>query len=150
MQRIVAFDVGEKRIGIAVSDALGWTAQGLETYARRNTEADIDYLLSVAARYAPCKLLFGMPRNMDGSYGPQADKTRRFADRLARSMEAAGSSYEIAFEDERLTTAQARNVLISADVSRKNRKAVIDKMAAALILQSYMDKIELRKREGTT
>ncbi|MCL2670629.1 MAG: Holliday junction resolvase RuvX [Clostridiales bacterium] len=139
MQRIVAFDVGEKRIGIAVSDALGWTAQGLETYVRKNLETDIDYLLAVAARYRPCKLLFGIPRNMDGSYGPQAERTRRFADRLAQKWEG-----ELTFEDERLTTAQARNVLIAADVSRKNRKAVIDKMAASLILQSYLDRIGKR------
>lgn len=142
MQRILSFDIGEKRIGVAVSDALGWTAQGLETYVRKNTDADLAYLLQLAAAYAPCTLLFGMPRNMDGSYGPQAEKTRRFADKLTQKMETAGEgSYEIAFEDERLTTAQARNVLIAADVSRKNRKGVIDKMAAALILQSYLDRI---------
>ena len=81
MKRILAFDVGEKRIGIAVSDPLGITAQGIETYHRtEELDKDIDYLLSVAERYRPVMLLFGMPRNMNGSYGMQAETTRAFAD----------------------------------------------------------------------
>ena len=75
MQRILAFDVGDRRIGVAVSDALGITAQPLETYHRKGgAEKDAAYLLALAKKYAPCTLLFGLPRNMDGTYGEQAEK----------------------------------------------------------------------------
>ncbi|MCL2695830.1 MAG: Holliday junction resolvase RuvX [Clostridiales bacterium] len=133
--RTLALDVGQKRIGVAVSDALNITAQPVQTYTRSgNVGRDVDYLLGLAARYAPCRLLLGLPRNMDGTEGPQAERVRRFAALLAEK--GAG---EILFWDERLTTAAARQVLLEADVSRKNRKQVIDKLAATLILQSYMD-----------
>ncbi len=135
MERVLALDVGERRIGIAVSDPLGFSAQGLETYTRgASEEADIAYILSVAARYRPVKLLVGMPRSMNGTYGPQAEKTRAFAGALAEKWDGA-----ILFLDERLTTCAAERVLLQADVSRKKRKTVIDKMAAVLILQSYLD-----------
>ena len=132
--RTLAFDVGDKRIGVAVSDALGITAQGVETYHRVNTQADIAHMLALAEQYAPCRLLFGLPRNMDGSEGTQAEKVRKFAARIAREWTG-----EMLFWDERLTSAAARQVLIAGDVSRKNRKQVIDKIAAVLILQSYMN-----------
>jgi len=133
--RTLAFDVGGKRIGVAVSDSLGLTAQPVETYTRSgSTDRDADHLLALAARYAPCRLLFGLPRNMDGSEGEQAEKTRRFAAKVRQRWQG-----DILFWDERLTTAAARRVLLSADVSRKDRKQVIDKLAATLILQSYMD-----------
>ena len=134
-QRILAFDVGEKRIGIAVSDPLGITAQGIETYARvGDTAADVQYLLSVANRYKPVKLLFGMPRNMNGSYGMQAEATRTFADAV---LEKWNGDFD--FADERLTTMAAKRVLLEADVRRDKRKQVIDKLAAVIILQGYMD-----------
>ncbi len=135
MQRILALDVGDKRIGIAVSDPLGFTAQGLETYTRKGTlEEDAAYILSVADRYRPVKLLFGMPRNMDGSYGFQSEKVRAFADAVLENWDA-----EYMFYDERLTTVTAERVLIDADVSRKKRRQVIDKLAAVVILQGYLD-----------
>lgn len=135
MLRILAFDIGEKRIGIAVSDPLGITAQGIETYHRSDdTQKDIDYLLKIADRYKPVKIVFGMPRNMDGSYGMQAEITRTFADEVLRLWDG-----DHAFQDERLTTASARRVLLEADMRRDKRKQVIDKIAAVLILQSYLD-----------
>ena len=135
MLRILAFDVGEKRIGVAVSDLLGITAQGVETYSRSdNLEQDVKYLLQLAESYKPVKLLFGMPRNMDGSYGMQADYTRAFADEVLKGWDG-----DYAYWDERLTTASARRMLIEADVRRDKRKGVIDKVAAVLILQSYLD-----------
>lgn len=135
MQRIVAFDVGEKRIGIAVSDPLGITAQGLETYHRcGDTERDVQYLLDTAVRYKPCKLLFGMPRNMNGSYGMQAETTKTFADAVLAKWDGAFD-----FADERLTTMAAKRVLLEADVRRDKRKQVIDKLAAVIILQGYLD-----------
>jgi len=136
MKRVVAFDVGDRRIGIAVSDAMGWTAQGLETYTRKEDDlsADVTYILKVAERYQPARLLFGMPRNMDGSYGMQAEKVRAFADAVLEKWDG-----EHAFYDERLTTMSAQRVLIDADMSRKKRKAVVDKIAAVIILQGYLD-----------
>jgi len=135
MLRILAFDVGEKRIGVAVSDPLGITAQGIETYTRSNDlEQDVAHLVQLAQSYQPVKLVFGMPRNMDGSYGMQANITREFADAVLAKW-----SGDHAFQDERLTTASARRVLIEADMRRDKRKQVIDKVAAVLILQGYLD-----------
>lgn len=137
MQRVLALDVGERRIGLAVSDPLGITAQGLETYTRTDSEErDIDYILSVANRYKPVLLLFGMPRNMNGSFGMQADKVRAFAEAVLGKWDGPHDFY-----DERLTTSAAERVLISADVSRKKRKTVIDKMAAVIILQGYLEQL---------
>ena len=135
MLRILAFDIGEKRIGVAVSDALGITAQGIETYHRTDDAArDIDHLLRIAEGYRPVKLVFGMPRNMDGSYGMQAQITRAFAEALLERWDG-----EHAYQDERLSTASARRGLIEADMRRDKRKQVIDKVAAVMILQSYLD-----------
>jgi putative Holliday junction resolvase len=135
MLRILAFDVGEKRIGVAVSDPLGITAQGIETYHRTDDlEQDVAHLIKLANGYKPVKLVFGLPRNMDGSYGFQAQITREFADAVLARWDG-----DHAFQDERLTTASARRVLLEADVSRDKRKQVIDKVAAVVILQSYLD-----------
>lgn len=135
MLRILAFDVGEKRIGVAVSDPLGITAQGIETYHRTDDlEKDVDHLIKLANGYKPVKLVFGLPRNMDGSYGFQAQITREFAEAVLEKWDG-----DHAFQDERLTTASARRVLLEADVSRDKRKQVIDKVAAVVILQGYLD-----------
>ena len=134
-ERILALDVGQVRIGIAVSDLLGITANGVETYTRKgDDQADAEYICRVAASYAPVRLLFGLPRNMNGTYGPQAEKIRAFAAVVAERFDG-----QIEFYDERLTTAAATRVLLEADVSRKKRKKVVDKMAAVLILQGYLD-----------
>lgn len=137
-KRILALDVGEKRIGVAVSDPMGWTAQSLESYTRQSDEKDIQRILSIAKNYEPLTLLIGMPRNMNGTYGPQADKIREFSDMLDQAFKGQ-LEFDIEFFDERLTTAAAERVLIAADVSRKKRRKVIDKMAAAVILQGYLD-----------
>ena len=135
MLRILAFDIGEKRIGVAVSDPLGITAQGIETYHRtEDLEQDVAHLIKLANGYKPVKIVFGLPRNMDGSYGFQAQITHEFADAVLAKWDG-----DHAFQDERLTTASARRVLIEADMSREKRKQVIDKVAAVVILQSYLD-----------
>lgn len=134
MQRILAFDVGDKRIGVAVSDALGITAQPVETYHRGGAQKDAEHLLTLAKKYAPCMLLFGMPRNMDGSYGEQSEKVKKFAEKVLEGWDG-----EYAFYDERLTTMAARRVLLDADISRGKQKKVIDKLAAVVILQGYME-----------
>ena len=134
MERLLAFDVGDKRIGIAVSDPLGITAQPVETYHRGGgAEKDAAYLISVAEKYRPCKLIFGMPRNMDGTYGEQAEKVKKFAGRVLALWDG-----EHDFYDERLTTMAARRVLLDADISRNKQKKVIDKLAATVILEGYM------------
>ncbi|MBQ2662257.1 MAG: Holliday junction resolvase RuvX [Clostridia bacterium] len=135
MKRIIAFDVGDRRIGVAVSDPLGITAQGLETYTRSDdVQKDADYLLSIARRYKePVKLLFGMPRNMDGSYGFQAEKVKEFAGVVLEKWDG-----EYAFWDERLTTVAAERALDEAELDWREKRKVVDKVAAVMILQSYL------------
>ena len=136
LRRAMALDVGSVRIGIAVSDPMRITANGLETYTRTgDDEADAQYIAGLAKKYAPVTLVFGLPRNLNGTYGPQAEKTRQFADTVAKYFDG-----DIEFFDERLTTAAAERVLLEADVSRKKRKGVIDKMAAVIILQGYLER----------
>ncbi|MEG1523607.1 MAG: Holliday junction resolvase RuvX [Clostridia bacterium] len=134
MKRVMAFDIGDKRIGIAVSDPLGITAQGIETYSRNgDLDQDIDYLIALADQYRPVRLVFGMPRNMNGSYGMQAEITKTFVEELLKKWDG-----EYDYYDERLTTMSAQRVLLEADMRRDKRKNVVDKIAAVIILQSYM------------
>lgn len=134
MLRVLALDVGDRRIGIAVSDPLGLTAQGLETYTRTGDDAaDAAYIRALAQKYAPVRLLFGMPRNMDGSYGFQSDKVREFAAQVLEGFEG-----EHAFYDERLTTVTAERVLCEAELTWQKRRKVVDKVAAVVILQGYL------------
>lgn len=133
--RYFAIDVGDKRIGLAVSDALGITAQGLETYNRTgDTARDAEYIRNYARKYAPCRLVFGLPRNMDGSYGPACDKVRAFADAVLE-----GWNGEHDFYDERLSTVVAERAMYEADFNWKKRRKVVDKMAAQVILQGYLE-----------
>ena len=135
MMRVLALDVGDKRIGIAVSDPLGITAQGLETYNRTgDIEKDAEYIANFAKKYAPVRLLFGMPRNMDGSYGFQSEKVKEFADAVLKLWDG-----EHAFFDERLTTVSAERVLMEAELDWRKRRKVVDKLAATIILQGYLD-----------
>ena len=144
MLRILAFDIGERRIGVAVSDPLGITAQGIETYHRTDDlQKDVDYLIKLANGYKPVKLVFGMPRNMDGSSGPMVDKVKAFGRQLAERK----PELVLEYWDERLTTAAAQRVLVDADMSRSRRRKVVDKVAASLILQGYMD---LRARRASS
>jgi putative Holliday junction resolvase len=129
--RILALDMGEKRIGLAVSDPLGITAQGLEVWVRRNRQADLDHLRQVAQDY---QIVVGLPRHMDGRLGSAASSILEFAGALGESL-----GVEVIPWDERLTTAAAERVLLQADVSRRRRRQVVDQLAAVLILQSYLD-----------
>jgi putative Holliday junction resolvase len=133
--RIAALDVGEKRIGIALSDAFGWTAQGLETYSRLEESKDCEYIAGLLEKKGAQRIVVGLPVNMDGSLGRQAEYVQAFAKALS-----AHTDLPVEFWDERLSTAAARRTLLEADVSRKKRKKVIDKMAAAHILQGYLDR----------
>jgi len=133
-RRILGLDMGEKRIGLAVSDPLGITAQGLEVWSRRNRQADLDHLLQVAREYQVQQIVVGLPRHMDGRPGDAAAGIMEFAGALAEAL-----GVEVIPWDERLTTAAAERVLIQADLSRRRRRQVVDQVAAVLILQSYLD-----------
>jgi putative Holliday junction resolvase len=142
MQRILALDVGDKRIGIAVSDPLGITAQGLETYTRTgDQEKDAQYIIGLADKYRPVRLLFGMPRNMDGSYGFQSEKVRSFAEAVLSKWDGEHDYY-----DERLTTVTAERILNQAELTWQKQRKVVDKVAAVVILQGYLEKIKYKGR----
>lgn len=132
--RIGGLDVGDKTIGVALSDELGWTAQGLEVIRRKALEQDLSRLAEIARQYGVQRWVVGMPRNMNGTYGPRAELTRAFMKALEERLGLPVESW-----DERLTTVAAQRLLIEADVSRAKRRQVIDKMAAAVILQGYLD-----------
>ncbi|MDI6853955.1 MAG: Holliday junction resolvase RuvX [Deltaproteobacteria bacterium] len=132
--RILALDIGRKRIGLAVSDPLGLTAQGLGVLERKGREADLAYLLEVAREYEVQEILVGLPRHMDGRLGAQAEEILDLARALGEALGAPVATW-----DERLSTKEAERVLIAADMSRRRRRQVVDKLAAVLILQAYLD-----------
>jgi putative Holliday junction resolvase len=132
--RAIGLDVGDKTVGIAASDELGITAQGLPTLRRTNLRADLAALLEVAREREATHFVVGLPLNMDGSEGPRAEVSRKLGDALGEA-----SGLVVAYWDERLTTAAAQRVLLEADVSRAKRRQVVDKLAAQLILQGWLD-----------
>ncbi|RKD27916.1 putative holliday junction resolvase [Caminicella sporogenes DSM 14501] len=132
--RIMGLDVGDKTIGVAVSDLLGLTAQGVETIRRTSNKADFGRIKEIVEKMEVKKIVIGLPKNMNGTIGPQGEKVLKFADKLKKKVDV-----EIIMWDERLTTVAAEKMLISADISRKKRKKVIDKVAAVYILQGYLD-----------
>lgn len=136
-ERIMGLDYGSKTIGVAVSDALNITAQGIETLNINEAIKDfkIKRIKELVKEYNICTIVVGLPRNMDNSLGFRADATLNFVDVLKNKIK----NVEITFQDERMTTLAAERVLLEADVSRKKRKQVVDKMAAILILQTYLD-----------
>lgn len=132
MQRIMCVDIGEKRIGIAVSDLLGMTAQGIETYNRKGV-GDEQYISDKAKELGASLIVAGLPLNMNGTEGPAVEKVKQFMS----GVEALGN--KVAYQDERMTTMSAERTLLEADMSRKKRRKVIDKVAAIYILQAYLD-----------
>lgn len=134
MKRILGLDLGDKTIGIAVSDELGLTAQGVAVRQRTRLSEDLAYLQELLRQYHVCEVVVGLPKNMDGSLGPQAQKTLAFIERLRQACAVSVVAW-----DERLTTQQAERVLLAADASRRRRKQVRDKLAAQLILQTYLE-----------
>jgi putative Holliday junction resolvase len=134
--RIMGLDVGSKTVGVAISDALGWTAQGIETVKINEAAGDfgLERLGELMKQYEVSEVVVGYPKNMNNSIGPRAEASEKFAAMLEEAY-----ALPVVLWDERLTTMAAEKMLISADVSRKNRKKVIDKMAAVMILQGYLD-----------
>ncbi|MBO6177550.1 MAG: Holliday junction resolvase RuvX [Selenomonadaceae bacterium] len=143
MKRYLGLDVGNATIGVAVSDLLGLTAQGVETIKRKNLESDLLRLNELANLYDTSSFVIGLPKHMNGDEGERCKITREFADELKKKLPEA----EIFFWDERLTTVVATKTLVAADISRKKQKKVIDKMAAILILQGYLDRMSIKRQE---
>ena len=133
-KRVLALDVGEKRIGVAVSDALGLTAQGVETIFTKGQARDIARIAELARQYETDRLLVGLPKNMNGTIGPQAERVLAFSEALE------GAGFQIRHEDERMTTMMADRVLSEGEVRGKKRREVVDKLAATYILQSFLDR----------
>lgn len=142
--RILALDFGEKTIGVAISDPLGFTAQGLEVITRIKEDAlkkSMARLKEIVPEYGVQTIVLGYPKNMNNSIGERAKKTEEFKLRLERVF----SNVEIVLWDERLSTVGAERSLLEADLSRKKRKNVIDKMAAVFILQGYLAYISYKE-----
>ena len=138
--RILALDVGQKRIGVAVSDPLGITAQGAGVITRKNIEDDINEVKKYIDEYKAESIVVGMPINMDGTKGESAKKVTEFVETVSSGLNIPVVTY-----DERLSTKESEKFLISSDVSRKKRKSVIDKIAAQLILESYLERLKNSK-----
>ena len=136
MKRIMGLDVGDKTIGIAVSDPLGITSQGITTIRRKGIKTDIIELRAIIEEYNIEKVVIGLPKNMNNTLGPQGEKVLKFSEKFKEKFDL-----EIIFQDERLSTVSAERMLISSDVRREKRKQVIDKVAATYILQTYLDTI---------
>jgi len=135
MERIMGLDIGDKTIGVAVSDPMLITAQGLKTIKRENTKKDIEEIVNLVKEYNVTKIVIGLPKNMNNTIGPQGEKVLSFANKLKDKV-----NVEIHFQDERLTTVAAEKTLIEGNMSRKRRKKVIDMVAATYILQTYLDR----------
>jgi len=142
--RILGIDLGDKKIGVALSDEMGWTAQGLGVIrSSGSTTEDIKRIKELVLENKAEKIVVGLPRNMDGSPGPRTEKARDFAGRLAKAL-----NLPVEMWDERLTTVAAEKLLIKADMSRAKRRQVIDKIAAAIILQNYLDSLSGNGKHG--
>lgn len=134
-KRILGLDVGDKRIGISLSDPLRITAQGIETYNRQDSEEkDIAHIAELIRKNDVEFIVCGLPKNMNGTIGPQAEKVMAFAEKIS-----AETGIRIEYSDERLTTVLVERTLIEADLSRSKRRKVVDKLAAVTILQGYLD-----------
>lgn len=131
----MGLDVGDKTIGVALSDPLFISAQPLETIKRTKASKDIDRLVEIINDYEVSTIVVGLPKNMNNSIGPQSMKVMSFVDLMKKRIDN-----EIIYQDERMTTLQSERVLIDMNVRRENRKKYIDKIAAAFILQTYLDR----------
>jgi putative Holliday junction resolvase len=137
--RILGLDYGTKTTGVAVSDPFGWTAQGLEIIRRQEDEhikPTLARICELCSEYKVEKIVLGLPKNMNNTIGERGEKTLLFKEKLEARLKLPVITW-----DERLSTVAAESVLLEADVSRKNRKKVIDKLAATIILQNYLDSI---------
>jgi putative Holliday junction resolvase len=132
----MGLDVGSKTVGVSISDAFGWTAQGLKTIQINEDKGEYGFeeIGTLIKENEVSKVVVGLPKNMNGTIGPRGEASQFYADELNKRF-----GVPVVLWDERLTTVAAERVLLEADVSRKKRKKVIDKMAASMILQGYLD-----------
>ena len=141
--RLLGLDVGDKRVGIALSDESATLASGLDTLERVGPRKDLKAIAALVRQHGVSDVVVGLPRNLDGSLGPQAQKVLQFMDELRPVVKVPFVSW-----DERFTSAMATQTLIEAGVSRRGRKGVVDKVAATLILQSYLDYLKVADPEA--
>jgi len=134
VERTLALDLGDRRIGLALSDALGWTAGPLPSLTRIGWKKDLSALRSLIGEHEVRRIVVGLPIRMDGTEGERARLTHEFIERLRRAVPIPVETW-----DERLTTVEAERTLIQAEVRREKRRQVVDSMAASLILQGYLD-----------
>lgn len=134
--RILGLDIGTKTIGVAISDPLGWTAQGITTIRRKNYTNDMEAIKKICNEYSVETIVAGMPKNMNGTIGPSGEMVIEFCERLKEVV-----NIDIKFWDERLTTVAAHRAMLEADLSRSKRNKIVDKVAATYILQGYLDRI---------
>ncbi|MEA4988172.1 MAG: Holliday junction resolvase RuvX [Anaerovorax sp.] len=147
--KCISLDVGDKTIGVAVSDGLLLTAQGLMTIERVGIRKDADKVIQLIKEHGCSTVVIGLPKNLNGTDSVQTEKVYTFKTMLENKLRSTGmADVQIVYEDERFTTVIAENVLIQADVSRKKRKEVIDKQAAVIILQSYLDRYRNQKKKN--
>jgi len=135
--KILGLDIGEKRIGVAISDELGYSAQGMRVLNRGGLEDDLALLRELIKETEATEVVVGLPKNMDGSLGESAQKILSFAKQMEESL-----LIPVILWDERWTTAEATRLLVDADISRSKRRKVVDKLAAVLILQGYLDSLD--------
>ena len=142
MMRIMALDIGTKTIGVAISDELRITAQGLKTIKRKSMGEDFGEISTIITQFKIEKVVVGLPKNMNGTFGKQAEIVFQWIKAFKEKI-----PLPVVTQDERLSTVEASRTLLEADLSRKKRKGVIDKLAAVIILQGYLDQIRNRRNE---
>ena len=134
--RILGLDIGSKTIGVAVSDLMGLTAQGVTTIKRDCYTKDVEAVMKICKEYGVETIVAGMPKNMNGTIGPSGEMVKNLCEQIEKSFDG-----KIEFWDERLTTVAAHRAMLEADLSRAKRKKIVDKIAATYILQGYLDRI---------
>ncbi|MBQ6820346.1 MAG: Holliday junction resolvase RuvX [Clostridium sp.] len=137
--RTLGLDIGSKTIGVAVSDPLGWTAQGVTTIRRTKKEQDIEEIKKICKDYSVETIVIGLPKNMNGTIGESGERVIEFSEKIKESL-----GLKIEMWDERLTTVAAHKAMLEADLSRNKRKKIVDKIAAIYILQGYLDRISMK------
>ena len=143
--RVLGLDYGERRIGVAICDELGMTARGVATVVRKNRDADLAAIAGFVERFGVEKIVIGYPLRLDGSEGIQCDKVNRFARRLEARL-----SMPVVRRDEAFSTKEAEELLRETGVRREKRRAAVDRIAACIILQGYLDALVHEEKNGWT
>lgn len=137
--RILGLDIGTKTIGVAVSDPLGLTAQGITTIKRKNYRYDVEEVKKIYEEYGADTIVAGMPKNMNGTMGPSSEMVMTLCEKIKNNFNP-----KIEYWDERLTTVAAHRAMLEADLSRNKRSKIVDKVAATYILQGYLDRLNIK------